>query len=286
MRQDRRRLLVALGAVLAVALVVLYVRLMIDYRAATIVPYSPTPVVPGKIRAALTVDQRSAPRGALDFPADGATVIYRTEVRGWAVDAGAEDDSGVDRVRLYVDGVFITEADYGMPRQDIADVFGAQFLHSGWVAKLDLTGHPLGSHRLEVKTFSSFSARETTYASTVLLAPRPSAPSGAVDSPADGATVSTPIEIRGWALDEAAASGIGIDRIRLYVDGEFLTEAEMGQSRPDIAAAYGSGYDSAGWRAPLEADALQPGQHRVEARARSTLSGAETTYAITLRVNP
>jgi len=285
MRPSQRRALIAVGAVAAVGLVVLYVRVMIDYRSATIVPYSPTPIIPAKLRQALTVEQRSAPRGALDSPADGATVVGATDVRGWALDAAA-DDAGVDRVRVYVDGAFVTDAEYGVPRQDIANVFGPQFLNSGWVAKLDLAGHALGNHRLEVKAHSSFSDQETAYSTTIVLAPRPSTPRGAIDAPTNAAEVDELTEVRGWALDEAAETGVGVDRVQVYLDGQFMAEAEVGQARPDIAAAYGSRFEASGWRAAIEARDASPGEHRLEARVHSTVGDQETAYAVTVRVSP
>src|SRR6202011_3117331 len=106
-------------------------------------------------------------------------------------------------------------------------------------ARLDPTGWPPGQHTLEVRVHSVLSGEDTAYSRGVALQ-APTAPRGSLDEPADNATLHGVADVRGWAIDEAAPSGTGIDRIALYLDGQHVADAEAGQSRPEIGDAYGA----------------------------------------------
>src|SRR5215212_3461083 len=66
----------------------------------------------------------------------------------------------------------------------------------------------------------------------------------AVDLPAANASVAAPFVVAGWVLDEAAASGTGIDTVHVWatpVSGVpvFLGAATMGGVRPDVGGVFG-----------------------------------------------
>jgi serine/threonine-protein kinase len=56
-----------------------------------------------------------------------------------------------------------------------------------------------------------------------------------VDGPQDGASISGPLPIVGWSVDQ----GSGIARIEIYLDGVFQGEADYGVWRPDLASHSG-----------------------------------------------
>ncbi len=66
-----------------------------------------------------------------------------------------------------------------------------------------------------------------------------------IDTPRGGPT-STQLEVRGWAADPSAATGTGIDRVEVYIDGPRdgggtpLGPVTYGLRRPDVAAHLGS----------------------------------------------
>lgn len=270
----------------AVALVAMYLRLMMGFTATPVVPYqiaTALPVLPGPT---LTVLQRTAPRGAFDFPDDGANIIGQTQVRGWAIDAASERDSGVDSVQLLLDGDYLADATYGQNRQDVGSNFGTRFETSGWTAQLDLSHAALGPHTLVARAHSSFSDRTTNYTTHIVLAPVPSQPHGAVDTPSNQATVEGVVQMSGWAIDEGAADGTGIDDVKVYLDGSPVAAASYGLARPDVAAGYGSRFANSGWQARVDLSNASAGSHQLDVRTHSTVENKDASYSITVRVGP
>src|SRR5690606_3221568 len=45
-----------------------------------------------------------------------------------------------------------------------------------------------------------------------------------IDTPAQGAPISAPVRIEGWAADPRATLGTGVERIDLYLDGQITTQ--------------------------------------------------------------
>ena len=91
------------------------------------------------------------------------------DVRGWALDEVASDDSGIDRVELFLDGRAADEARYGLQRPDIGDAYGARFQRSGWMGQVDLTNVPAGQHALEARARSAVSGLERSYIQTITV---------------------------------------------------------------------------------------------------------------------
>src|SRR5947209_3645724 len=62
-----------------------------------------------------------------------------------------------------------------------------------------------------------------------------------IDNPSPGEQNMSPAWIAGWAIDTSAASGTGIDVVRVYLDGDMTTgrllgQANYGGDRADVAA--------------------------------------------------
>jgi hypothetical protein len=67
---------------------------------------------------------------------------------------------------------------------------------------------------------------------------------GFIDSPGSGAIVLTsgPFLVRGWFVDPTAQGWAGTDNVQIWLGpmdggGQLLSQAQVGQSRPDVAAA-------------------------------------------------
>ena len=101
--------------------------------------------------------------------------------------------------------------------------------------------------------------------------------SGAVDTPHDWLSSSHDILVAGWAIDEAASGGTGIDRVAVYLNGAYSGDASLGHHRPDVGAAYGPRFAASGFVFPLRLSGVTPGHHIVEVRIRSAATGALTT---------
>jgi hypothetical protein len=113
----------------------------------------------------------SYPAGWIDAPAANAKLTGTSAtVSGWALDSASTSSTGVDRVDMYVDNVFVSSADYGDSRSDMANAFGARFQNSGYHATLDLTTLAGGSHTIDMRAHSSVSGASTSYTRTVDIA--------------------------------------------------------------------------------------------------------------------
>jgi hypothetical protein len=98
-----------------------------------------------------------------------------------------------------------------------------------------------------------------------------------VDAPPAGSRVGGAVVVQGWAADPASASGTGVARVVVYVDGEasaggaLAGEARYGLARPDVARALGAGrFQPSGFALPLT---LPPGPHTLYVYAQP--SGGE-----------
>lgn len=87
---------------------------------------------------------------------------------------------------------------------------------------------------------------------------------GFIDVPAAGDTVSGTIEIAGWALDE-----VKMDRVEIYLDGQYLGNAAYGNSRPDVDHDYPGrpGAPHFGYMYRLDSTSFSNGPHKIEAIA-------------------
>lgn len=89
-------------------------------------------------------------------------------------------------------------------------------------------------------------------------------PIGFIDIPAFDETISGTIEIAGWALDE-----IKIDRVEIYLDGQFIGKATYGNPRPDVEHDYPGrpGTPNFGFIFNLNTASYSNGPHTIEALA-------------------
>jgi hypothetical protein len=90
----------------------------------------------------------------------------------------------------------------------------------------------------------------------------------------------------GWAIDRAAPAGTGVDAIHIYAYKDpgsgtppvFLGVAVYGQSRPDVAALYGSRYTNSAFA--LQVTTLTPGTYDVVMFAHSTATNSFSNWAV------
>jgi hypothetical protein len=102
---------------------------------------------------------------AIDSPVANASVTQPFEVKGWALDRGTVigpgGSTGVDTVRIYASPipgsgetpVFLGTAVYGLPRPDLASLYGAQFGPSGFT--FDVKGLAVGTYEIVAQARST-----------------------------------------------------------------------------------------------------------------------------------
>jgi Tol biopolymer transport system component len=98
----------------------------------------------------------------IDKPSGQAAIEKLTGIIGWAVNTSSTEDTGIGKVEIYIDGPRgsgrkIGDADYGIPRSGVSDLFKNQnYLYSGFELDTEVTGLEPGSkHTIFVYAESS-----------------------------------------------------------------------------------------------------------------------------------
>lgn len=94
--------------------------------------------------------------GHIGDPEAGEFTYGITEISGWALDA-----EGVQAVRISIDGVYLANATYGLPRADVTAAHPGfpDSLFPAWSYLLDTTAFSDGHHHLQVEAVDDFGAR-------------------------------------------------------------------------------------------------------------------------------
>jgi hypothetical protein len=244
----------------------------------------------------------SSPLMAFDGPPSGSTVGSPFAVSGWTLDrsAPAANGSGID----YIDGwawplqgggalgtgISLGRLTARTARQDVANIFGSQFLNSGF--SFNISTLPAGSYRIVLFGHSVVAgAFNISRSVDVTVAGSASNPAMVLDAPTNGATVSASFTVSGWAVDRGATTGTGVSAVHVWAfptNGSaavFLGAATYGTSRPDVASVLGnSRFTNSGYT--LSATGLQHGvTYDIVAFMFSTVPNAPApSYAVPARV--
>lgn len=249
------------------------------------------------------------PFGIIDFPNEDAELHGTCDlleprrysvVTGYALDVGVEiGDMGMGYVELLIDGgIFANslrdcELDddrgglsncYGLRRFDAERIYPTlrDSPHSGFRFVLDVGAlislgfYVPGRHVLTIRAgdisgqVANIAEIPVFFSCDEFLANESSF--GQVGRPRNGLIYRGVIETRGWALDWE-----GINRVRIFVDGVFQGNAELGFPRPGVTARY-PGYPlfrRPGWRFFLDTRAFSDGPHEIQVIVRDK-DGEET----------
>ncbi len=232
----------------------------------------------GPVHVSGFVGAASQPVLSIDTPGNGATGGGQFTVAGWAIDLGAAGGTGIDAIDAYADPgtaqeTLLGHAKLGTARADVAAAYGAQFSNSGYsIAVGSLSG---GRHTIAVYAHSTVSNGNTVKSFTYTVS---GGPAMAIDTPGSNGVCQQPCPLSGWALDTAAGSGTGVDAVHVYAvpaggAARFVGAAQLGGSRPDVGAAFGSSrFSSSGFQ--LIVRGLPPGTYQLLAFAHSTATGS------------
>jgi hypothetical protein len=225
----------------------------------------------------------SRPLMALGAPGADATVSQPFVVSGWAIDLGADADSGVDAVHVWAypnpgsnaPPMFVGEANYGRVRGDLSAIFGSQFLAGGW--DLTVNGMAPGTYLLAVFARSRITGTFNAV-QTVRITIGASQPLMALDMPGTGSSVGRTFTVAGWAIDPATSTGSGVDAIHVWAypnpgsgtAPRFVGVGTLGYARPDVAAIFGPSGAASGFAL---AGTLAPGVYDLVVFAHSSVTG-------------
>ena len=233
----------------------------------------------------LTAFALPTPMLSIDIPAAG-NVNPSFEIGGWAIDEGASANSGIDAVHVYAypnpgsgaAPIFLGVSPLGFARPDVGAAYGSQFASSGWL--LQVTGLSPGPYLLAVFARSSLTGTFDVLQTRLVTVVVNSQPMLSIDVPTEGATVTSPPYIGGWAIDRGAASGTGVDAVHVWAypaaggPPVFLGAATYGVSRPDIGGIFGASFTASGWELR---PAMASGTYALAVFAHSTVTG---TFAV------
>jgi hypothetical protein len=100
-------------------------------------------------------------------------------------------------------------------------------------------------------------------------------PIGNIDRPAENVALHNPTVFAGWAAHPS-----GIQAVAVYVDGHYLTKADLDTKRPDVQATHPQYSSSmiAGWDVIAFLNGVTPGEHLFTVKLRSN-AGPQRDYS-------
>ena len=203
--------------------------------------------------------------------------------------AEAEKSSDIEKIEVYLDGarenggIFLGEAEYGLPSPETSALYGEKFANSGFTLVWKNTAYnfaPGSLHNIYVYAFIPKYGWD--FIRQPVTAPGEKTVSAnlkfMVDTPANGITIAADENIGGWSVNTAVPDNPGISGIEFYADGpkgfgKLLGSATLGVSRPDVAEAMGNGgYINCGFNYLLPINIFEPGtDHTIYAYSNSCL---------------
>jgi len=106
-----------------------------------------------------------------------------------------------------------------------------------------------------------------------------------VDHPTAGDTLQAPGSLGGWAVDTMSMGDAGVASVAVYMDGDqntgkLLGMADLGGSRPDVAAQFGPQFQNSGWNFNLYGEMVPAGSHSFTVVATSSVSGVSNAQSV------
>jgi hypothetical protein len=209
----------------------------------------------------------------IDVPAPGAIVSGVVSMAGWAIDNTSVVGTAISSVQVFVDGVMVGTATYGVNRADVCAVYPGRVgcPNVGYTFSLDTTALSAGTHKITVYAADSDVPSPDIGSASVTVTVSSGAPSGPpsvnIDSPTPNETISGTFSVVGWAIDNTSAIGSAINpaSLQVKVDGVLVGTATYGTSRADVCDAYPAriGCPNVGFTYSLNTAELTPGTHTI-----------------------
>ncbi|MEG2353340.1 MAG: N-acetylmuramoyl-L-alanine amidase [Clostridium sp.] len=194
-------------------------------------------------------------------------------VSGWAL-----NQSGVDKINIYIDGTKVGEAEIGFQRYDVDRAYPGykNGEHSGFNYVIDSSDISNGIHTIKVE---SIGADETViFKESKVLSTKVDGKMW-VESPENGVPhTEGDLVISGWAVDST-----GVEEVNVFVEENKIGTAIMGK-RQDVANAYPDYKDSlnSGFKLEIPSELLNSGENTIIVEAigkdKSTNTRKITVY--------
>ena len=226
-------------------------------------------------------------RMAVDAPAASTLIWANTafHIGGWAADLNAAAVPGVSSVDIWAlptgqtagAPVFLGQALYGAPRQDVATALGRPDLVNVGFG-LNPAGLPAGTYTLRMSLFSTISNAVEKEATVNINVQDPRLV--VVASPVEPRSGGQAFAVSGYAIDRSATSGTGVSQVHVTAtpvppttgNPVDLGNAVYGSNSGD-AAVCGSQFAPSGFL--LNVTTLKAGTYRLDVTARSAVTGVD-----------
>ena len=185
----------------------------------------------------------------------------------------------IEKIEIYLDGnkesgIFLGNADIGLPSNDAALIYGEEFTNYGFDLKNQdkkFIFEPKTPHSLYIYLF--IPAYGWEYIKKEFETPgSPSTTESirmSVDSISDNETITLDklkeVRVSGWAADTGVGENTGINKVEVFLDGprnfgKLLGQAQYGLERTDVGNAFGNAnYNLSGYSLNFDASSLEQG---------------------------
>ncbi len=198
--------------------------------------------------------EKLKPISTIDFPSDKSVEKEKLTISGWTL-----NDSGISKVKVFIDGNYIGDAKHNLSRPDVKRVFPKYkyATDSGYSLDYDSSKLSIGKHEVKIESIGNDGSIKIETKSFEIFKGQMIAE---IDSPS-GNKSGTTIEVNGWAV-----SPNEIKSVEVYLDNKVVGNANYGTKRPDVMGVF-PGYPSrenCGFNYQLSTKDLNVGNHEVK----------------------
>ena len=202
----------------------------------------------------------------IDTPRNSQINTNQLTVSGWSLDV-----YGVQKVQVYVDNTYKSDAKIGGYRPDVNKAIPGYTggVTSGYNANVNIAALSYGSHTLTVKSIGN-DGSVTTNSTGIYKVPSTSKRLTSqvyIDTPKANSNVSivnNQLTVNGWSLN-----GYGVQKVQLYLDNKYKSDAAIGLSRPDVDKAIPGYYGgrTSGYIGTVDISTASEGKHTVTVKS-------------------
>ena len=231
--------------------------------------------------------KETTPAGIIDTGTEETSVAATSSVQSTpesiAQGTSAETTPGtlsenIEKIEIYLDGnkesgIFLGNADIGLPSSDAALIYGEEFTNFGFDLKNQqekFIFEPATPHSLYIYLFiPAYGWEHIKKEFTVPGDPTTTKIKISIDSISDNETITLDklkeVRVSGWAADLGVGENTGINNVEVFLDGprnfgKLLGQAQYGLERTDVGNAYGNAnYNLSGYSLTFDASSLEQG---------------------------
>nr|WP_308165781.1 Ig-like domain-containing protein [Clostridium algidicarnis] len=194
------------------------------------------------------------PISNIDFPMDKSVQKEKLTISGWTL-----NDSGISKVKVFVDGNYIGDAKHSLGRPDVKGAFPKYkyATTSGYSLDYDSSKLSIGKHEVKTESIGNDGSIKVETKSFEIFKGQLMAE---IDSPS-GNKRGTTIDLNGWVVSPSE-----IKSVEVYLDNKLLGNANYGTKRPDVMAIF-PGYpvgENCGFNYQVSTKDLNIGNHEIK----------------------